>query len=148
MTAATLTALQAKIDAFDAVRTSPRDSIKQSAAATKRLPKLFGKMRVLLTKRLDPLIAPFKETNPELWSEYKTARKLVNLPTTEKVAKPNAKPDTAAEKSRSQTSSDKSPANTSADKTLKVVVRAPDSADKDVKATAKAGVPADKSKVV
>ena len=32
-------------------------------------------------KRLDPLIAPFKETNPELWSEYKAARKLVNAPT-------------------------------------------------------------------
>jgi hypothetical protein len=104
VTPATLTAFQAKIDAFDAVRMSPRDAIKQSAAATKRLPKLFRKMRVLLTKRLDPLIAPFKETNPELWSEYKTARKLVNLPTTQsdKKSKKTAKSDNSSGTSEDQ----------------------------------------------
>jgi len=81
VTATTLKAFKAQIEAFVAVQTSPRDGIAQSAAATKRLRKLVPKLRQLQAKRLDPLIAPFKETNPELWSEYRSARKLVNGPT-------------------------------------------------------------------
>ena len=47
-----------------------------------RLTKLFRKVRVLLTKRLDPLVAALEETEPTLVSEYKVARKLVDAPTT------------------------------------------------------------------
>jgi hypothetical protein len=82
VTATTLKAFKSKIDAFHAVQTSPRDGIAQSAAATRRLPKLFRKVSVLMTKRLDPLIAPFKETEPTLFNEYRVARKLVNGPST------------------------------------------------------------------
>ena len=82
VTAATLKAFKAKNEAFDAVHPSPRDGIAQSAAATKRLAKLFRKSRVLLTRRLNPLIAPFKETEPALFNEYTVARKLVNATTT------------------------------------------------------------------
>ena len=78
VTAATLKAFKAKIEAFDAVHPSPRDGIAKGAAATRRLPKLFHKSGVLLTRRLDPLIAPFKETEPALFNEYTVARKLVN----------------------------------------------------------------------
>ena len=100
VTAATLKDLKARIEAFDAVRTSPRDAIAKSSAATKRLPKLFRKVRVLLTRRLDPLIAPFKESNPELFSEYQTARKLVHLPTKEKSTKAAVKPESATTKAK------------------------------------------------
>jgi hypothetical protein len=53
------------------------------------LPKLFSKLSVLLTRRLDPLIAPFKETEPALFNEYKVARKLVNAPSAAAAEQPN-----------------------------------------------------------
>lgn len=82
VTAATLKAFKTKIEAFDEVHPSPRDGIAKGAAATRRLPTLFQTVRVLLTRRLDPLIAPFKETEPALFNEYTVARKLVNAATT------------------------------------------------------------------
>ena len=125
VTTDTLKDFKARIEAFEEVRLSPRDAIKQSAAATKRLPRLFRKLRVLLTKRLDPLVAPFQETNPELHSEYKTARKLdspASAPKakekkqTEAASKPEAssdqevkvlpKPGSSSDKSKTDSSSD------------------------------------------
>jgi len=82
VTAASLKAFKAKIEAFDAAQPGPRDGIARSAAATRRLPKLFRKVRVLLTRRLDPLVAPFKESEPALFNEYSVARKIVNASTT------------------------------------------------------------------
>jgi hypothetical protein len=90
---ATLKAFKAQIDLYDGLQTSPRDGIAQGAAATKRLVVLFRKLRKLLKKQLDPLIAPFKQTDPTLYHEYKFARKIVNAPTTHIVDPASVAPD-------------------------------------------------------
>ena len=42
----------------------------------------------------------FNESNPELFSEYQTARKLVHLPTKEKSTKAAVKPESATTKAK------------------------------------------------
>ena len=92
VTTASLNAFKAKIEAFDALQTSPRDGIAQRAAATFQLHRLSRQLQELLSKRLDPLIAPLKETEPTVFNEYRVARKLVNGPTAPAKAETNVVP--------------------------------------------------------
>jgi len=92
ITQAKLTALGKKIDAFKKASPKPRQRVAKKAAANKALPRLFLRARTLLTRTLDRLMVQFKETNPDFYAEYKTARKIVNEP----VAKPDAKDEKKA----------------------------------------------------
>ncbi len=81
VTTASLNAFKAKIEAFDALQTSPRDGIAQRASATRQIHRLNRQVQELLSKQIDPLIAPLKETEPTVFNEYRVARKLVSGPT-------------------------------------------------------------------
>ena len=92
VTTASLNAFKAKIEAFDVLQTSPRDGIAQRAAATRQLYRLNRQVHELLSKRLDPLIAPLQTTEPTVFNEYRVARKLVNGPTAAAKAEANVVP--------------------------------------------------------
>jgi len=74
VTAADLNSLKKKIDAFESVRSKPREKIASSTAATKRLAKLFRQVNTVLSRRLDRLVVKFKATQPKFYEEYKAAR--------------------------------------------------------------------------
>jgi len=56
---------------------SPREAATEREAATKRIPVVLRQATRLLRKRLDPLMVPFKATNPEFYAQYKAARRIV-----------------------------------------------------------------------
>ncbi len=68
-----LTALTTKTDAFAAVSSKPRQSV-----AKKALPRLLKQGQSILSRRVDRLMVQFKESAPEFYAEYKTARKIVD----------------------------------------------------------------------
>jgi hypothetical protein len=44
----------------------------------KKAPVVRRQAMRLLRKRLDPLMVPFKASNPEFYAQYKAARRIVN----------------------------------------------------------------------
>ena len=78
ITQAKLTALTKKITAFEKQVPKPRQSVARKAAANKAARRLLEEGRDLLYGRMDKLMVQFRETQPELYAEYKTARKIVN----------------------------------------------------------------------
>ena len=78
LTQAKVTALSKKIEAFDTLSTQPRQRVAKKAAANQALPRLLNQGRNLLTRRMDRLMVPFRTTEPELYAEYQTARKIVD----------------------------------------------------------------------
>ena len=78
VTAAKLTALKKKIDAFDAAQSKPRQATTSGSAATKDLTRLFRQAAEILTERLDGLLVPFKATEPTFYNEYQSARVVVD----------------------------------------------------------------------
>jgi hypothetical protein len=87
ITQAKLTALTKKIEAYEKVCSKPRLNVAKKAAANKALPRLFKQGRNILTRRMDRLMAQFRTSAPEFYAEYKTARKIVNPPTSQNDAK-------------------------------------------------------------
>lgn len=79
VTAAKLTAFKKKIEAFETVQPKPRTRVNQGSAATQRLEILFRQAGTVLRKRLDKLMAQFKESAPEFWEEYQGARVVVDI---------------------------------------------------------------------
>ena len=77
---AKLGGLKKKIDAFEQLHTKPRQNIATSSAATKRMPKLFGKADGIIKRRLDKLVVQFKESAPDFYNEYQAARSIVDNP--------------------------------------------------------------------
>jgi hypothetical protein len=75
-----LNALKKKIDAFQAAQPKPRQGRATTSAATKMLAVLFAQTDELLKKRLDGLAVQFKETQPDFYNAYRTARRIVNNP--------------------------------------------------------------------
>lgn len=80
MTAAKLTALKKKIEAFQAVQPKPRQGRVTSSAATSQLPQLFTEADSVLNERLDALVVQFKATQPVFFNEYAAARVIVDNP--------------------------------------------------------------------
>lgn len=78
ITQAKLTALTKKITAFEKQVPKPRQSVARKAAANKAARRLLKQGRDLLNGRMDKLMVQFRETQPDLYAEYKTARKIVN----------------------------------------------------------------------
>jgi hypothetical protein len=78
ITPAKLTAFKKKIDAFDGVKTSPRESIVQRKAANELLPTLVRAAVDILNDQLDGLMPQFQDVNPNFYEEYFAARIIVD----------------------------------------------------------------------
>ena len=77
ITAAKLTAFKKKIDAYDSVKTSPREKIVQRSAANQLLPQLIRTAVSILKDQLDGLMVQFKSDHPNFYEEYFSARAIV-----------------------------------------------------------------------
>lgn len=78
ITAAKLTAFKRKIDAYDSVKTSPREKIVQRSAANQLLPQLIRTAVSILKDQLDGLMVQFKSDHPNFYEEYFSARAIVD----------------------------------------------------------------------
>lgn len=78
VTQAKLNVLGKKIEAFRKARPAPRQRVNASSAATKQLAGLFQELSELLRYRADRLLVQFRETAPEFYNEYQSARTVVN----------------------------------------------------------------------
>jgi O-antigen/teichoic acid export membrane protein len=54
--------------------------VAKKAAANKALPRLLNQGRNILTRRMDRLMVQFRVSAPELFAEYRAARKIVGQP--------------------------------------------------------------------
>ena len=87
VTQAKLTALDKKVSAFQKLAPKPREGVAKRAAANKEVTKLYAKGRRILTRQVDRLMVPFKESAPEFYAEYKSSRKIVNQAATQPARK-------------------------------------------------------------
>jgi hypothetical protein len=78
ITAATLTGLQTRIDAYRSAIGSPRAARVQKGTATSLLETEFGRADMILNDRIDGLIEQFKSSGTTFYSDYKNARRIVN----------------------------------------------------------------------
>jgi len=74
---ADINSLKKRVDAFDGVKSKPREKIATSSAATKRLPKFFRQANAVLTRRLDKLAVKLSASHPKFYEEYRAARNIV-----------------------------------------------------------------------
>jgi len=79
ITAAKLTALKKKIDAYEVSLSKPRQQVATSSAATVSLAEQFTEADTELNKCLDKLVYQFKDSAPDFFNEYQTARSIVNI---------------------------------------------------------------------
>lgn len=79
VTQAKLTAFKKKIDAFEASLGKSRQQIATGSAATTTLAQQFAEADTILNKRLDKLVVQFKESAPDFYNEYQTARSIVDI---------------------------------------------------------------------
>ena len=80
VTAESLAALKAKIDAADAVQPEPRLSVAARCVATRTLKVLFGELVSLLENELDPQMDALSETDPASWEAYRAVRDVIDQP--------------------------------------------------------------------
>src|SRR5436190_11200776 len=78
ITQAKLTALTKKIAAFEKQVPKPHQGVAKKAAANIAARRFLKKGRELLNGRMDKLMVQFRETQPDFYAEYKSARKIVN----------------------------------------------------------------------
>lgn len=78
VTAATLTGLQTRIDAYRAAIGSPRTARAQKSTATDMLATEFDRADMILQDRIDGLIEQFKSSGTTFYADYKNARRIVN----------------------------------------------------------------------
>lgn len=83
VTQAKLTAFSKKVDAYEKACPRPRQNVATKSASTKALPRLFQQARRIIDTRIDKLMVQFKTSSPDFFSEYQTARKMVNQPGTQ-----------------------------------------------------------------
>ena len=96
VTAPKLKALKQKTDDYKKLSTMPRQAAASRKAATRRIPVVLRQASRLLRKRLDPLMVPFKATEPEFYAQYKAARRIVQPGTGESAENAKAKKAKAA----------------------------------------------------
>jgi len=63
---------------FSSGSSAPRVAISERKAANESLDDLFGKADDILKNVIDRLMVPYKTSNPDFYSAYKSARKIVN----------------------------------------------------------------------
>jgi len=78
ITAATLSALQTRIDAYIAAIGSPRVARVKIKTATELLETEFARTDMILNDRIDGLIEQFKDSGTNFYADYKNARRIVN----------------------------------------------------------------------
>ena len=78
VTAAKLTALAAKIDAYAASLGKPRDAVASSSTATRLLKAEFTAADALLRDQLDALVPQFAAANARFVQDYQNARIIVD----------------------------------------------------------------------
>lgn len=93
VSAGKLTAFNNAIKTYDSLRSTPRQARAAKAAATKQLGRLFPKADRVLSRTIDKLMVQFKESEPEFYDQYQTARSIVNIG-----ARPSGTEEEAAKK--------------------------------------------------
>ena len=78
VTAAKLAALKAKIDAYAASITKPRDAVSSGSTATKQLADEFDAADSVLDDQMDALVPQFSESNAKFVEDYNNARIIVD----------------------------------------------------------------------
>ncbi|MCF8277141.1 MAG: carboxypeptidase-like regulatory domain-containing protein [Flavobacteriales bacterium] len=73
-----VTSWQDALNVYVAVLESPREAVNARHLHTETLKDLISQTQELLTQQLDPLMIPFRSTNPELYNAYKQARIIIN----------------------------------------------------------------------
>ena len=91
VTAAKLTNLKKRIDEFETASPKSREGRATTRAATKAMPDSFVQVDEILNGCLDGLMAQFKESEPEFYNEYFSARRIVDAPAT-RTKKTNSTP--------------------------------------------------------
>lgn len=74
-----LTDFEAKINAFDAAHTKPRQQVTKASVATRSLEVRFRATDTILKQRLDKLVVGFKASAPAFYKNYQAARTIVDL---------------------------------------------------------------------
>lgn len=88
VTAAKLTALQAKITAYAAAVPKPRSAIAGRKTTKEQIKQLFKTADAILAEQMDRLIDDFATDNPEFVAGYRNARMIVDPRTPPKPANP------------------------------------------------------------
>jgi hypothetical protein len=78
VTAATITALQTRIDAYRAAIASPRTAKAQKSTATDMMNNEFDRADMIIQDRIDGLIEQFKDSGTTFYADYKNSRRIVN----------------------------------------------------------------------
>ncbi len=78
VTAAKLTDLQAKIDAYAASLSKPRDAVASGSTATKQMGDEFDAADAALNDQMDALIPQFAASNAKFAEDYNNARFIVD----------------------------------------------------------------------
>lgn len=77
-----VTDLSAKIAAAEAMIATPRSRIAARRAATENLKQAFAQLERLFENTLDPLMKAHGQTDPNAYTRYLTARRVIDLPGT------------------------------------------------------------------
>ncbi|MDR1678350.1 MAG: hypothetical protein LBR81_01040 [Prevotellaceae bacterium] len=75
---AEITAINASINAYEALISKPLDAIGVRKQKTTNLVQLFAALDSTLYDKLDKLMVLFKNSQPDFYSEYRTARNIIN----------------------------------------------------------------------
>jgi hypothetical protein len=78
VTQAKIDDLNAAVDRFNSVRTSPRTAIADRVAQTKSIPFLIRETNAILLNEIDPMVNLFQPTHGEFVSGYRAARVIVD----------------------------------------------------------------------
>ena len=78
VTAAKLTALKAKIDAYSASISKPRDAVGSGSTATKQMGDEFDAADAALNDQMDALVPQFAAANAKFVEDYNNARIIVD----------------------------------------------------------------------
>ncbi len=78
LTPALVATWQTAIDDFGTSIGNPRSAIVSRSQNTKNLKELFKETSTLFTNSIDPLMVPFRATEPEMFSEYRKSRIIID----------------------------------------------------------------------
>jgi hypothetical protein len=76
-TSETIADLEASVDEFKSVIVGPRETIGARKHKTTNLKQLFASLDSTLYDRLDKLMVLFKDSHPDFYNDYRTARSLI-----------------------------------------------------------------------
>jgi hypothetical protein len=72
-----IAALETAIQAFDSLVSKPKDTIGMHKQRTTNLTQLFAEMDSIFYDRLDKMMVLFKQSHPDFYDEYRTARNVI-----------------------------------------------------------------------